>query len=85
MLKDFIKPEQASTPPPLVKDDIVHSDGTEKANIMNDLFAEQTVLNESYASLPAGVPQPPYGLDSLSTTPQEILKSLKLGKAAGPD
>ena len=55
---------------------------------MNDFFAEQTVLNEINASLPADSPQPPYGLDSLSTTPQEvemILKSLKLGKAAGPD
>ena len=88
VLKGFIKPEQASTPPPLVKDDIVHSDETEKANILNDFFAEQTVLNEINASLPADSPQPPYGLDSLSTTPQEvemILKSLKLGKAAGPD
>ena len=66
MPKDFIKPEQASTPPPLVKDDIVYSDETEKANIMNGFFAEQTVLNESNASLPADVPQPPYGPDSLS-------------------
>ena len=36
VLKHFIKPKHASTLPPLVKDDIVHSDETEKANIMND-------------------------------------------------
>ena len=88
MLKQFIKPEQTSTLPSLLKDDIVHSDEKEKANVMNDFFAEQTVLNESNASLPADVPQLPYGLESLSTIPQEvelILKSLKFGKAAGPD
>ena len=46
------------------------------------------MLNESNASLPADAPQPPYGLDSPFTTPQEVelnLKSLKLGKAAGHD
>ena len=51
-------------------------------------FVEQTALNENNASLSADVPQPPYGLDSLSTEHQEvemILKSLKHGKAAGPD
>ena len=45
------------------------------------------MLNESNLSLPADVPQPPYSLDSLSATPQMmelILKSLKLGKGAGP-
>ena len=47
-----------------------------------------TLLNDGNASLPTGVPQPQNFLNLVSATPAEVelmLKSLQLGKAAGPD
>ena len=60
----------------------------DKANILNNYFTEQTLLDESLASLPQTMTTPTYNLDSLSVTPEEValtLKSLPLGKAAGHD
>ena len=55
---------------------------------MNEFFVNQTILNDDNAFIPATVPLPQNVLNQVVTTPQEvelILKSLKLGKAAGPD
>ena len=55
---------------------------------MNEFFVNQTILNDNNAFIPATVPLPQNVLKQVVTTPQEvklILKSLKLGKAAGPD
>ena len=49
---------------------------------------EQTTLDDSNASLPPTILTPAFTLSSVSTTPLEvesIFKSLKAGKAAGPD
>ena len=59
----------------------------DKANLLNQLFAEQTHLDETNSTLPPDIPLHPQSLDLISTTPQEVkimLKTLKLGKAAGP-
>ena len=87
-LKHFIKPNNTTSIPPLCKDDIVHTEEADKASLMNDLFVEQTILDESNATLPPNIDPPENNLNSISTSPHEvesILKSLQLGKASGPD
>ena len=87
-LKNFIKPGQTSSIPPLCKDDVIYSDPNDKANIFNNFFTEQTTLDDSNASLPPTFLIPASTFSSVSTTPLEvesIFKSLKTGKAAGPD
>ena len=88
VLKSFIKPNQSCSIPPLIKDDVTFEDDIDKANILNDYFADQTSLDETHANLP---PDPPDNLphfDSVTVTPEEVeltLRSLSTGKAAGPD
>ncbi|MCG8077918.1 MAG: reverse transcriptase family protein, partial [Candidatus Thiodiazotropha taylori] len=87
-LKQFIKPHQSTSLPPLVNNDTVLEDDTDKANILNDYFAQQTTLDETNASLPATPLYDVNTLNSIVTTADEIqsiLKSLPVGKAAGPD
>ena len=87
-LKTFIKPEQSLTVPPLCKDDIIYTNDKDKANILNQFFTEQSTLDDSNASLPSINHALPYKLDSISITSlevEDILKTLKTGKAAGPD
>ena len=67
---------------------LVYSADTEKANLLNDYFTAQTFLDKNNGSFPQTIPIPNYRLDSLTLLPtevEEILKSLPLGKAAGPD
>ena len=88
VLKSFIKPNQSSSIPPLNKDGVTFEDDNDKANILNDYFADQTSLDETHATLP---PDPPDNLphfDSVTVSPEEVeltLRSLSTGKAAGPD
>ena len=87
-MKNFIKPGQTSSIPPLCKDDVIYSDPNDKANIVNIFFTEQTTLDDSNASLSPTILIPAFTLSSVSTTSLEvesIFKSLKTGKAAGPD
>ena len=87
-LKYFITPEQPSTFPPVCKDDMVYTNENEKANILNQFFTEQTILDDSNATLPTVNHIPLHKLESISIPPQEvedILKTLKTGKAAGPN
>ena len=59
-----------------------------KTNILNNFFTEQTLLDDSQATLPQTVNNTTYKLDSIIVTPEEVrdtLKSLPIGKAAGPD
>ena len=62
---------------------------TEKANLFNNYFQGQTILDDSYAVLPE-LPEPSdlTSLSSIAFEPQEveeILKTLKTDKASGPD
>ena len=61
---------------------------TVKADIFNTFFANQSSLDDSNASLPDITPVPQSVIEPFTFTPTEVesvLKSLKTGKAAGPD
>ena len=86
ILKSIISP---NTTPSHEKDGVVYADDTEKANVVNDLFRDQTSLEERNAVLPKIVPYPvEETLSSITLRPNEvefIFKSLPVGKASGPD
>ena len=89
ILKSFISPYSKSSIPPLEADGVVYSDEMEKANVLNDFFRDQTLLDDQNAILP-NIPSYPVNstLDSIIVTPEEVstvLLSLPLGKSAGPD
>ena len=52
VLKSFISQNNSSCIPPLEKDDIVYSEVTDKANLLNNFFRDQTVLNDKDDVLP---------------------------------
>ena len=84
-MKSFIKPSQTSTIPPLFHENAYISDKNEMANLLNNFFAEQSELD---ATLPDSVDSGGPTLDSVVFTPTEvkdILNTLKLVKASGPD
>ena len=87
-LTHFINKEQSFSLPPLKIDGIVVEEDLEKATALNDYFTEQTVLDDTYASLPATPLAKIHSLSSIAITPDEVqsvLQSLNIGKAAGPD
>ena len=87
-LKQFIKPGQSSSFPPLYKDDIIYTEVGDKATLMNNFFVAQSELDETQATLPPDITLPEHSLNFLSSSPFEVetmLKSLQLGKATGPD
>ena len=61
------------------------------ANILNQYFIEQTVIEEDNANLPTTLHLPPHKFDSITVTPYDVestlktLQSRQTGKAAGPD
>ena len=66
----------------------IYTEEKEKANILNNFFTEQTLLDDSQATLPQTVKNTTYKLDSIIVTPAEVrdtLKSLPISKAARPD
>ena len=88
-LKQFINPATPSTVPPLQVTDNVFTNDEDKANLLNDYFQEQTVINDDNVEVPV---INDYNLvsrlNSIILTTDEVttvLKSLPLGKAAGPD
>ena len=88
-LKSLFSRKSNSTIPPLEKDCTVYGTETEKANIQNDFFKDQTMLNDDNAELPGIITYSVQdNFSSLSLTPDEVettLKALPIGKAAGPD
>ena len=89
MLKTFISPNLNSAIPPIESEGIIYTDDFEKANLFNNYFQGQTVLDDSNAVLPE-LPEPSYltSLSSIAFDPQEveeILRTLKTDKASGPD
>ena len=68
----------------------MHDDAKEKekAEILNQHFTKQTVLDETNANLPSNMPNSLYHIDRVSILPTEVeftLRVLKTGKAACPD
>lgn len=87
-LKSYIKPTKTSTIPPLYQNDIYVSDNTEKSNLLNDYFAQQTLLDDSASTLPDSINIVGPSLNDIQFTPLEVqgvLETLKLGKSTGPD
>ena len=87
-LKQFIKPGQSSSVPPLYKDNINYTEEGDKATLMNNFFVAQSELDETQATLPPDITLPEHSLNFLSSSPfkvETMLKSLQLGKATGPD
>ena len=88
-LKAFIFPQTHSDIPPLGSNDNVYTNEMDKANLLNDHFQCQTILNEQNAILPPLPPPPPAchtQLSSIILTPLEVestLQTLKVGEASG--
>ena len=88
-LKYFTSSGQKSTIPPLQSNGDLIIDDTEKANLLNDYFRDQTLLNDINVEVPVinDYPVTSY-LDELNLNNDEVrlvLKSLPVGKASGPD
>ena len=49
-LKTFIKPSQTSTIPPLLNENVYISEDSEKANLLNNYFVEQTMIDDQSAT-----------------------------------
>ena len=88
-LKSFIKPTQSSLEiPALHQNGCYVSDSTEKANLLNEYFVQQTSLDERSATIPAMVNIIGPFLTNMNFTSLEVksvLESLQLGKSSGPD
>ena len=80
-LKNVIAPNTSTSIPPLQNNDSVSHDDLDKANILNDFFRDQAVIDEPNAVLPHIDPYPiNIHMHSLHFSPAEIesvLKSLK--------
>ncbi len=88
-LKAFIKPFSSVSIPPLQSGDDIVSDASSKANVLNDYFRDQTLLDDTQSpplpDLPDLLHLP---MDSITISPDEVLDVLKavpIGKACGPD
>jgi hypothetical protein len=88
-LKSFIKPSTgSSTIPPLQDGDDLFEDEQCKADILNNYFRDQTILDENPTQIIEEEELSPHKLDSIVTAATEvesILQMLTLGKAPGPD
>ena len=88
-LKSFIKPAQSSSEiPPLHQNGCYVLDSTEKTNLLNEYFLQQTSLDERSAPIPAMVNIIGPTLTNINFTSLEVkrvLESLQLGKSSGPD
>ena len=52
ILKSFISPSSNFTIPTLEKDGLIYTDETDKANVLNDFFCDQTLLDDQHAQIP---------------------------------
>ena len=88
-LKTVIAPNSKSIIPPLTYNDHIYSDESDKADILNDFFQSQTLLDDQNAVLPDLPPSVTYTqLSHIILTPLEVesvLKTLTIGKASGPN
>ena len=87
-LKTFISPSSKTSVPTLEKDGRVYNDDTDKANLLNNFFRDQTLLDDTNAQVPHIDCNVDNLLSNLVITPTEVesvLKNLPLGKAVGSD
>ena len=89
-LKSFIIPCTKSSIPPLEVNNDIYTDESDKANLLNNFFQSQTVLNEQNATLP-NLPDntfPNRHLDNIVFSRLEVesvIKTLVTGKASSPN
>ena len=88
-LKTFIKPGTTSSVPPLQVNDTVLTDDEDKANLLNDYFRDQTIINDDNVEVPVITDYNLVSrLNNITLTHDDVkvvLKSFLLGKAVGPD
>ena len=87
-IKYFISSEKVSNIPPLKSNNNMIFDATEKANLLNDFFTAQTVINDQNVDVPDVTDRNVISELSIVLTADEVksvLKSLPVGKASGPD
>ena len=75
--KHYIKPDQTVDISPLNMNRQFYTEEKDKANILNNVFNEQTMLDESQATLPQTVKNTTYKLDTIIVTPEEVRDTLK--------
>ena len=89
LLKYFIAPNSKSSIPPLETNGQIYAEECEKANLLNDFFKDQTLLDERNAEIPDihsyPVDSPLSNIVLTSDEVESVLKSLPVGKAVGPD
>lgn len=77
-----------SSVPTLEKDGHIYSDDTDKANLLNNFFRDQPLLDDRNVQVPNTEFNVDTLLSNLVITPTEVesvLKTLPLGKAVGSD
>ena len=87
-LKSFISPDNKSSIPHFDQDGTIYSEDFDKANVLNDFFCKQTMLNDENVSLPELPLFDGVELSNIVVTCDEVesvLKALPIGKATGPD
>ena len=86
-LMNIDSPDARSIPPLQVNDDLICND-KEKAKIFNDFFCSQSDLDDSNVPVPDITQSQNEGLEHIVITENEvedILKTLDISKASGPD
>ena len=87
-LKHIINQNSRSQIPLLGSNGHIFTDDTDKANLLNTFFQNQTILNDQHATLPPLIHLTDLRLSSIILSPIEVksvLKSLATGKASGPN
>ena len=88
-LKTVISPNSKSSIPALESNDIIYTNDRDKANVLNNFFQSQTILDEQNAVLPEFCTNATAAmLTNIVLTPLEVesvLKTLTIGKATGPN
>ena len=87
IFKILIRKDKTDPIPALIHNGFSVTDPSEKANIFNDYFQLQTILDESDKTVPP-LSQPVCNHSFISVETEEvraILKSLTVGKACGPE
>ena len=88
-LKQIIAPNSKTSVPPLEVNNNISTDEHDKANILNNFFQSQTLLDEQNAVLPDLTPATVDSLlDRIILTPHEVelvLEVLPVGKVSGPN
>lgn len=87
-IKDFISPQTQTTIPSLQSDNGLVDEEVDKANLLNNFFCIQTHLDDSNVDIPVLHNLSDNYLSNINIAAievEEILSSLPLGKAVGPD